>query len=689
MRRETSEVVRTIRFGGDYNPEQWPEEVWREDVRLMREAGVNLVSLGVFNWGIIEPGPGVYDWSGLDAVIELLHSGGIGTALGTPTSSPPAWLRKAHPEIRLVDVEGRVLAGGSRHGVCPSAPAYRDACAAIVEQLAARYGEHPAVELWHVHNEYGWADVECYCDASTEAFQAWLAQKYGNLERLNEAWGTAFWGLVYRSFDQIEAPAVAPPGVNPALRLDWRRFSNAAHLANYRMQREIIARHSPAPATTNFMIPNCQGMDYRRWAGEVDVVANDHYLVAERADRHIELSMAADLTRAVAGGGPWMVMEHSTSAVNWQPRNLAKTPGEMRRNSLAHLARGADGLMFFQWRASRAGAEKFHSAMVPHGGTDTDLWRDVTALGDDLKRLSGVVGSAVAADVAILWDWESWWALELEWRPSIDLDFRERVEAYYAALWRRHVTVDFAHPEADLSAYRLVVAPSSYALTDAAAKNLRGYVEGGGHLAVSYFSGIVDEHDTVYPGPHPGALRETLGLWIEEFHPLREGESVALDPVLAAPGAADHADAGRATVDAADRPRAVGSAAAGRIWSEHLRLETARAVARFATGPDAGRPAVTRHDLGRGTAWYTATALDEPTGLGDLLEAALEAAGVPCPQGVPDDVEVVRRGAHRFLVNHTAHDHHVAGHGTDALTGARYDDRIPVPAGQVVVLTDT
>nr|WP_155830374.1 beta-galactosidase [Glycomyces tenuis] len=652
--------MKSVRYGGDYNPEQWPEEVWREDVGLMREAGVNLVSLGVFNWGIIEPAPGEYDFGGLDRVMDLLHEAGIGVGLGTPTSSPPAWLRKAHPEIRLVDREGRALAGGTRHGVCPSSAAYNEACAAVVEQLAVRYGAHPAVELWHVHNEYGWAGVECYCPASSAAFGRWLEAKYTDIDHLNEAWGTAFWGLVYRSFDQIEAPAAAPPGVNPALQLDWKRFSNEAHLANFRLQREIIARHSAAPVTTNFMIPNCEGMDYWRWAREVDLVANNHYLIAERPENHIELSMSADLARAVAAG-PWMVMEHSTSAVNWQSRNLAKAPGEMRRNSLAHLARGADGLMFFQWRASRVGAEKFHSAMVPHGGTDTAVWREVVRLGGDLERLAPVTGSGVDAEVAILWDWESWWALELEWRPSIDLGYRERIEAYYESLWRQHVTVDFAHPEADLSGYRLVVAPASYLLTSEAAKNLRGYVDDGGSLLVSYFSGIVDEHDTVHPGAHPGALRETLGLWVEEFHPLPEGGRVALD-LPAGP-------------------------ARGRIWSERIRLDGAEAVGSFTDGPDAGHPAVARHRLGAGTAWYTATALDDATGLRELLGGVLDHAGVPRPAGVPEGLELVRRAEHCFLINHTDQDITVPGiRGANALDDTVYDGDIPVAAGEVVIV---
>jgi beta-galactosidase len=649
--------LQTIRYGGDYNPEQWPEEIWHEDVRLMREAGVNLVSLGIFNWGIIEPAPGEYDWTGLDRIVELLHANGIGVDLGTPTSAPPSWLRRAHPEIRLVDFEGRAMASGSRHGVCPSHPVYNEACASIVEQLAARYGAHPAVQMWHLHNEYGWADVQCYCEVSAAHFRRWLAEKYGDVDRLNDAWGTAFWGLVYRDFDQVEAPSLAPPGVNPALQLDWRRFSGDAHIANYTMQRAIIARHSQAPATTNFMVPNCKDMDYFRWADHVDIVSNNHYLIAEREEHEIELSMSADLTRAVAGG-PWMVMEHSTSAVNWQPRNIAKTPGEMRRNSLAHVARGADGLMFFQWRASRAGAEKFHSAMLPHGGTDTDVWRDVVALGGDLEQLSPVVGADVRAEVAVLWDWESWWALELEWRPSVELEYRERVEAYYASLWKQHVTVDFAHPESDLGRYKAVIAPSSYLLTAAAAKNLLGYAEGGGHLLVSYFSGIVDEHDTVHPGAHAAVLRETLGLWVEEFHPVREGTRLALS-----------------------------SGATGRIWSEHVRLDGAEAVAAFADGPDAGRPAVTRNRVGAGAAWYVATALDDATGLRGLLAEVLDAAGVERPAGLPDRLEVVRRGPFSFLINHTDQDQFVPDlRGADALTGDAYDRGVPVPAGAVVVL---
>ena len=653
-----------IAYGGDYNPEQWPEEVWADDVRLMREAGVNLVSVGVFAWSKLEPTPGRYDFGWLDRSLDLLHSAGIAVDLATPTAAPPPWFLRHHPEAAPVTREGVRLGGGARQSFCPNSPAYAAASAAITEQLARRYADHPALVLWHSHNEYGGANAFCYCRASASAFRAWLRAHYADLDQLNDAWGTTFWSQCYSDWDEIEPPIIAPTVVNPAQQMDFLRFSSDAHLANFRRERDILHRLCPGvPVTTNFMLANCKNLDYWRWAPEVDVISNDHYLQAERDDNEIELAMCADLTRSVAGGRPWLLMEHSTGAVNWQPRNIAKEPGELHRNSLAHLARGADGIMFFQWRASRFGAEKFHSAMLPHGGTDTQIWRDVVDLGASLGALSELRGSEVVADVALLWDWASWWGVELEWRPSADLSFRERQEAYYAALWRAHHTVDFAHPEATLDRYRLVVAPSSYLLTPAAAENLRRYVAGGGTLLVSYFSGIVDANDAVYPGAYPGALRDLLGLTVEEFQPLREGQAVALDD-------------GRT----ADR------------WAERVVLRGATALASYLDGPAAGLPAVTRHTHGQGRAFYVASRLTTE-GTAALLATASEAAGLPYPPAVSDRVELVHRrgpaGRYLIAINHGDADAAVPGRGVELTTGAAVSGALTVPAGAVRILRES
>ncbi|MFF4710551.1 beta-galactosidase [Streptomyces eurythermus] len=658
-----------LAFGGDYNPEQWPESVWREDVRLMREAGVTMVSVGIFSWALLEPAPGEYDFGWLDRILGLLHEGGIRVDLGTPTVVPPVWFYRAHPEALPVTADGVRYEFGSRGAICHSNADYRAAAADITTRLAERYGDHPALAMWHVHNEYGVPVSACYCDSCAARFRRWLADTYGSVDAVNEAWGTAFWGQRYTDLAQINPPRTTPTAGNPGQALDYKRFADALIRENFRAERDILHRLSPGvPVTTNFMtaLSQCDSMDYWAWGREVDLVTNDHYLITDGRRTHVNLAMAADLTRSVAGGAPWLLLEHSTSGVNWQPRNPAKAPGQMARNSLAHVARGSEGAMFFQWRQSRRGAEKFHSAMVPHGGTDTRVWREVVELGASVEALGEIRGTRTVADAAMLWDWQSWWAQGLDWRPSEDHDARERADSFYEALYDRHLTVDFAHPEADLSAYPLVVVPALYLMTEAAGRNVRGYVENGGTLVVSYFSGIVDEHDAVHEGACPGVLRDVLGLTVEEFSPLLKDQRVRLT--------------------GPDGPGPTGD-----VWTEFVVPRGAETVWRYADGLTAGHPAVTRHRLGRGTAWYVSTRLDIQ-GLDALLGRAADDAGLVPRAELPRDVEVVRRtgesGTFLFVINHTAGDTKVplASPGTELLTGERAAGRLAVPAGAVRVV---
>ncbi|MGW0549046.1 beta-galactosidase [Streptomyces altiplanensis] len=669
MPETTPRGLTRLAFGGDYNPEQWPESVWNEDVRLMREAGVTMVSVGIFSWALLEPDPGAYDFGWLDRALDLLDANGIRADLGTPTVAPPAWFYRAHPDALPVDRDGRRLAFGSRGAICHSSPAYRRAAARITTELARRYAGHPALALWHVHNEYGVPVSACYCDTCGAHFRQWLRARYGTVDAVNEAWGTAFWGQHYRGFEEIDPPRTTPTTGNPAQQLDYRRFADATLRENFVAERDILHRLAPGvPVTTNFMtaLSQCDSIDYWAWGREVDIVTNDHYLITDGRRTHVNLAMAADLTRSVAGGAPWLLLEHATSGVNWQPRNPAKAPGEMARNSLAHVARGSEGAMFFQWRQSRRGAEKFHSAMVPHAGTDSRVWREVVELGRAVDSLAPLRATRTVADVAVLWDWQSWWAQQLEWRPSEDHDARERADTFYASLYDRHLTVDFAHPESGLSGYPLVVVPALYLTTEAAGRNLRDYVERGGTLVVSYFSGIVDEHDAVHPGAYPGALRDVLGLTVEEFSPLLAGETVRLTG-------------------------AGGPDLTGDVWSEIVVPRGAETLWTYADGIPAGRPAVTRNRLGEGTAWYISSRLSGPH-LDSVLERACEDAGIAPRTGLPRDVEVVRRsgesGTYVFVINHTAADAKVAldSPGTDLLTGERVAGALTAPAGAVRVV---
>ncbi|MGA5207651.1 beta-galactosidase [Streptomyces variegatus] len=669
MPETTPRGLTRLAFGGDYNPEQWPESVWQEDVRLMREAGVTMVSVGIFSWALLEPSPGTYDFGWLDRLLDLLHEHGIRVDLGTPTVVPPVWFYRAHPEALPVTAEGVRYEFGSRAAICHSNADYRAAAATITTRLAERYGDHPALAMWHVHNEYGVPVSACYCDSCAAHFRRWLATTYGTVDAVNAAWGTAFWGQRYAGFEDINPPRLTPAAVNPGQALDYKRFADATMRENFRMERDILHRLSPGvPVTTNFMtaLSQCDSVDYWAWGREVDLVTNDHYLITDGRRTHVNLAMAADLTRSVAGGAPWLLLEHSTSGVNWQPRNPAKAPGQMARNSLTHVARGSEGALFFQWRQSRRGAEKFHSAMVPHGGTDTRVWREVVELGASVEALGEIRGTRTEADVAVLWDWQSWWAQNLDWRPSVDHEARERADAFYEALYDRHLTVDFAHPEADVSRYPLVVVPALYLMTEAAGRNLTAYVENGGTLVVSYFSGIVDEHDAVHEGAYPGPLRDVLGLTVEEFSPLLPGERVR---VTGPDGTELSAD----------------------VWTEFVVPRGADTVLTYADGLAAGLPAVTRHRLGEGTAWYVSTRLGAD-GLGTLLGRASEDAQLAPRADLPRDVEVVRRtgesGTYLFAVNHTGSDAKVplGVPGTELLTGDRAAGRLAVPAGAVRVV---
>ncbi|WEH17749.1 beta-galactosidase [Streptomyces sp. VNUA24] len=670
MKRELK--VPGIAYGGDYNPEQWPEEVWAEDVRLMREAGVNMVSVNIFAWALIEPREGEYDFSRLDRILALLHENGIAADLATPTAAPPAWFFVKHPEALPVDKDGRTLSYGSRQTFCPSSPAYREAALRIARVLGERYADHPAVVMWHIHNEYGCHNGECHCDTSAAAFRVWLREKYeDDLAALNHAWGTTFWSQWYYDWDEIIPPRPTGAVPNPTHQLDWRRFCSDALLSLYKAEREVLLEAAPAtPATTNFMVMfNFDRLDYWRWAPELDIVSNDHYLRSTDPESEIDIALSGDLVRSLGGGSPWLLMEHSTGAVNWQPVNRAKTAGELRRNALSHVARGADGIAYFQWRAAKAGAEQWHSAMLPHAGTDSQIWRDVVRLGADLRALAEVRGSEGVAEVAVVWDWSAWWAVELPSQPSGELRFQDLVRAWYEPLWRAGVAVDFVRPDADLSSYKLVLAPSLYLVDDAGAANLTGFAEAGGTLAVGFHSGAVDENCHVRLGGYPGAFRDALGVRTDELFPLLPGESVGLS------------DGGTAG-----------------LWSERVALAGAEAVTSYTSGPLTGVPAVTRHTHGTGTAWYVATRPD-PTTLASLLARIAEDAGVASVRPTPEGVEAaLRRGPdadYLFLINHGGTDAEVtvSADASELLTGKRIattdgSTTVSVPAGDVAVVRE-
>ena len=603
-----------IWYGGDYNPDQWPEEVWDDDVRLMKKAGVNLVSVGIFSWAKIETSEGVYDFDWLDRIIDKLGEAGVAVDLASATASPPMWLTQAHPEVLWKDYRGDVCQPGARQHWRPTSPVFREYALKLCRAMAEHYKGNPYVVAWHVSNEYGCHNRFDYSEDAEHAFQQWCEERYGTIDAVNDAWGTAFWAQRMNDFSEIVPPRFIGDGnfMNPGKLLDFKRFSSDALKAFYIAERDALAEITPdLPLTTNFMVSASGSvLDYDDWGDEVDFVSNDHYFIPGEA--HLdELAFSASLVDGIARKDPWFLMEHSTSAVNWREINYRKEPGQLVRDSLAHVAMGADAVCYFQWRQSKAGAEKFHSAMVPHAGEDSAVFRDVCELGADLNKLSdeGILGSRLAKSrVAVVFDYESEWATEHTATPTQHVHHVDEPLAWFRALADQGVTADVVPVRGAWDGYEMVVLPSVYLLSEETTRRVRDYVVGGGRLVVTYYMGISDEKDHVWFGGYPGSIRDVVGVRVEEFMPMGNDFT----------GVPDHLDLSNGAV-AHDIADVIGSVDG-----------TATVLATFKDDPWTGMdgvPAIVANTFGEGRSVYVGARLGRE-GLALSLPEILESLGM-------------------------------------------------------------
>ena len=603
-----------IWYGGDYNPDQWPEEVWDDDVRLMKKAGVNLVSVGIFSWAKIETSEGVYDFDWLDRIIDKLGEAGIAVDLASATASPPMWLTQAHPEVLWKDYRGDVCQPGARQHWRPTSPVFREYALKLCRAMAEHYKGNPYVVAWHVSNEYGCHNRFDYSEDAEHAFQQWCEERYGTIDAVNDAWGTAFWAQRMNDFSEIVPPRFIGDGnfMNPGKLLDFKRFSSDALKAFYIAERDTLAEITPdLPLTTNFMVSASGSvLDYDDWGDEVDFVSNDHYFIPGEA--HLdELAFSASLVDGIARKDPWFLMEHSTSAVNWREINYRKEPGQLVRDSLAHVAMGADAVCYFQWRQSKAGAEKFHSAMVPHAGEDSAVFRDVCELGADLNKLSdeGILGSRLAKSrVAVVFDYESEWATEHTATPTQHVHHVDEPLAWFRALADQGVTADVVPVRGAWDDYEMVVLPSEYLLSEETTRRVRDYVVGGGRLVVTYYTGISDEKDHVWLGGYPGSIRDVVGVRVEEFMPMGDDFTGVPDRLELSNGAVAH--------DIAD--------VIGSVDGTATVLETFKDDPW--TGMD-GAPAIVAHTFGEGRSVYVGARLGRD-GIALSLPEILDSLGM-------------------------------------------------------------
>lgn len=582
--------------GGDYNPDQWirTPEIWDEDMRMMKLAGCNAMSVGIFSWASLEPDEGHFTFDWLDTIMDKLAAQGARAVLATPSGARPAWMSQQYPEVLRVEANRHRNLHGQRHNHCYTSPVYREKTERINRMLADRYKDHPALLVWHISNEYG---GECHCDLCQAAFRNWLRNRYdNNIDKLNLAWWTGFWSHRFNGFDQIESPARHGENAVHGHNLDWKRFVTFQTTDFMKNEMMPLRELTPnVPITTNLM-GTYTGLDYWKMAPELDLVSWDNYPPWHRDNRKTwelasDISFVHDLTRSLKGGKPFMLMESTPSIVNWQPVNKLKRPGMHRLSSLQAVAHGSDTVQYFQWRKSRGASEKLHGAVVDHVGHEhTRVFRDVAEVGEDLRKLAPIGGSTVRPDVALIYDWENRWAIDdaqaLRNGPG-KKGYEETCKAHYRAFWNQGVPVDVINEDCDFTGYKLVVAPMLYMLRPGVAERLTAFVEAGGTLVTGYFSGYVDESDLCFLGGFPGPLRVVTGIWAEEIDSLCDNDENGI------------------RFGAGNELNLSGTYKA-HTFCELIHAETARVVAAYASDFYAGRPALAVNSYGSGEAWYVA-----------------------------------------------------------------------------------
>lgn len=588
-----------ILYGGDYNPNQWPREVWKEDMELFKKANINSATINVFSWAKLQPDENTYDFSELDDIIDMLSQNDVDIVLATATGAMPAWLVKKYPEVTRVDFEGRRHKFGQRHNHCPNSLVWQKYARMLAGELAKRYGSNPHVVCWHINNEY---NTGCYCENCEKEFRVWLRKKYGTLEAVNAAWNTEFWGHTFYDWDEIVAPNSLSDGMDygrirktafAGISIDYDRFLSDSLLENYKMERDAIREYDKdTPITTNLM-GTYKGLDYFKWAKEMDIVSWDNY-PAYNTPWSLT-AMRHDLMRGLKDA-PFMLMEQTPSQQNWQPYNSLKKPGQMRAQSWQTVAHGADTIQFFQLRRSKGACEKFHGAVIAHSGSgDTRVFKECAQLGAELKALgTQTMGASNPAEVGIIFDWDNYWAIEYTSGPNVDLRYVDQIHQYYKYFYEHHIPVDMIPTDGNFSRYKVICAPVLYMVKEGVAEALERFVGAGGTLVTGMMSGIVDQSDNVHLGGYPGPLRKLCGIWVEEIDALAPEQSN--------------------TLKFAD-----GTENKCSLLCDLIRLEGAEVVATYEDDFYKGSPAVTKNIFGKGNVYYVGTQPDSE-GLAKVLD---------------------------------------------------------------------
>ena len=574
--------------GGDYNPEQWLDhpEILKTDIEYFKKAHINTVSLGIFSWAVLEPKEGEYHFEWLEEIIQNLYEEGILTILATPSGARPKWLADKYPEVLRVNENRERNLFGGRHNHCYTSPVYREKITKLDKMLSVRFGKHPGVILWHISNEFG---GECHCQLCQEKFREWLEAKYETIENLNDRWCTTFWSHKYGSFSEIESPSPRGENALHALTLDWKRFVTDRTIDFIRTEEKAIREGgSDLPITANLMY-DYEGLDYKKMKDVLDIVSWDNYPSWHKKEEMmtaVDVGMQHDLMRSIKKT-PFLLMESCPSATNWKPINKLKKPGMLLASSLQAVAHGADSVLYFQMRQSRGASEKFHGAVIDHyGGDDTRVFHEVTEVGEVLEQIQEIAGSIMCAQTAVLYDRVNDWAIKDTQGPrNEDMHYKECVQKQYHALREQGLNVDVIAMEQELDDYKVLAAPMTYLMKDGYEEKLRKYVEMGGTLVMTYWSGLVDETDRCFLGGTPHALMDVTGIRTEEIDALYDWEEnfAIPDP---------------------DNHLGIGNCYKCKNLCELVKVSEAEVLMRYGQDFYQGYPVLTHHAYGNGHVYY-------------------------------------------------------------------------------------
>lgn len=666
----------TLLHGGDYNPEQWlhSPEILEKDIEYFKKAHINEVSLGIFSWSVLEPEEGKYNFGWMEEIINRLYDNGISVILATPSGARPKWMADKYPEVLRVDESRHRNLYGQRHNHCYTSPVYREKTRQINIELAKRFGNHPGVIAWHISNEYG---GECHCPLCQAEFRKWLEEKYQTIDKLNRAWATTFWSHIYNSFDQIESPSNRGENALHGLNLDWKRFVTDRTVDFVRHEIQAIRDAGSDKPTTINMMYDYQGLNYHKFADIVDFVSWDNYPQWHKKEEYLtamDNGMQHDIMRSIQKQ-PFLLMESCPGATNWQPVSKLKKPGMLHAASLQAIAHGSDSVLYFQLRKSQGSSEKFHGAVIDHyGGDDTRTFKEVTEVGASLEVLKEVAGTQTEAEVAVVFDWESRWAMEDAQGPRNEgLYYKEAVEKSYYALRKQGLNVDVIDMEQDIDQYKIVAIPMLYMFRAGFEEKVRAFVAKGGTAIMTYWSGIVDETDLCFLGGTPHGLLDVFGIRSEEIDALYEQESNYIVPVLK--------EDCSVKIEFSQNWKC-------RNLCDIVKVSTAEVLGVYGEDFYAHTPALTKNTYKEGNAYYICA--DFAQGFYDELYTQIIAqTDIELPiKDIPDGVEVTTRQSEEyryiFIQNFNKRPVEIEIKGGKIILGKYEDKKIP-QLGTIVV----